>query len=111
MLRHTSAQSHSNILAMRCAHLCIPSQAGLEIHFASAWRRPDLNEKNIIAALGVQLPPTLPIRKNVKRPFEIKSPRIKNSGDRRDENSAQEKDYSHLQEAANESGPSSRHQS
>src|SRR5262249_13528566 len=69
-------------------------------YFATGRTRLKADEYNVLAALGLKRPPSLPVRKNMKRPSHKVSPGSKDSGDCHQQHETRRQDQRNLEQAA-----------
>ncbi len=74
VLAHTSTQMQPDILSARCAYVTRTREICFQIHFAASRRGLNHHINQIIAAFGMRFSPTLPVRKDVKIPAQVKRP-------------------------------------
>lgn len=79
MLLHAASQIHSELLSARSTQISSAFKIAFEIHSAAARRGFKADKQYVIAALGMQFSPALPIRHDVKFSAKIKSPGIEES--------------------------------
>jgi len=81
VLAHTSNQMQPDILSARGAYVTGTREICFQIHFAASRRGLDHHIDKIVAAFGMRLSPTPPVRKDIKIPAQVKRPRREDSYD------------------------------